>query len=310
MTLVSQTLSRLAVGAPERHRNLTIIPLLDGRDGASPYLTLHDALEAGILEITEVSEAGSVPTLQARNKGDRGVLILDGEELVGAKQNRIVNVTILVAAHATVAIPVSCVEQGRWAWRSRHFGESKQTMHAAGRRRNIREVSESLKQSRSYRGDQMEVWDEVAAKARRMNVESSTGALGDVYNEHDESLDDYGRGFQPSRGQVGAVFAVNGRVRGLELFEDSSVYRTVVGKLVRSYALDALERLNEQEKDAAPDSATVDAFLEEVGAATESRFPGVGLGETIRLESSAVVGSGLALGDQLLHLAAFATRDG
>jgi hypothetical protein len=87
MTLVSQTLSRLAVGAPERHRNLTIIPLLDGKEGASPYLTLHDALEAGLLEITEVSEAGSVPTLQARNKGDRGVLILDGEELVGAKRS-------------------------------------------------------------------------------------------------------------------------------------------------------------------------------------------------------------------------------
>jgi ARG and Rhodanese-Phosphatase-superfamily-associated Protein domain len=35
------------------------------------------------------------------------VLILDGEELVGAKQNRIVNVTILVVTQSEIVIPVS-----------------------------------------------------------------------------------------------------------------------------------------------------------------------------------------------------------
>jgi hypothetical protein len=30
------------------------------------------------------------------NKGNRPVLMLDGEELIGAKQNRIVNLSILV----------------------------------------------------------------------------------------------------------------------------------------------------------------------------------------------------------------------
>jgi hypothetical protein len=63
----------------------------------------------------EVSRGGSVPELKVVNKSDRMLLILDGEGLVGAKQNRIVNTTILIAGNTTTVIPVSCVEQGRWS---------------------------------------------------------------------------------------------------------------------------------------------------------------------------------------------------
>ena len=63
----------------------------------------------------EVSRGGSVPELKVVNKSDRMLLILDGEELVGAKQNRIVNTTILIAGNTATVIPVSCVEQGRWS---------------------------------------------------------------------------------------------------------------------------------------------------------------------------------------------------
>ncbi len=65
--------------------------------------------------------AGSVPDLRVINRAEKMVLILDGEELVGAKQNRIVNTTILVAAQSTLVIPVSCVEQGRWSYRTLSF---------------------------------------------------------------------------------------------------------------------------------------------------------------------------------------------
>ncbi len=55
--------------------------------------------------VTEVSEAGSVPFLQVANGADRPLLLLDGEELIGAKQNRILNTTVLVAARTEVTIP-------------------------------------------------------------------------------------------------------------------------------------------------------------------------------------------------------------
>ena len=68
--------------------------------------------------------AGSVPELLVENMGDIRVLFIEGEELVGAKQNRILNTSILVAAKSKTKIPVSCVEQGRWGYKSKFFGSS------------------------------------------------------------------------------------------------------------------------------------------------------------------------------------------
>ncbi len=64
------------------------------------------------------------------NHADIDALILDGTELRGAKQNRMVNITIIVGKHSEAPIPVSCVEQGRWAYRSRGFTSSKRTLLA------------------------------------------------------------------------------------------------------------------------------------------------------------------------------------
>ena len=61
------------------------------------YLTLEQALDRDFVQITEMDQAGSVPELRLINKGKKKVLIVEGEELVGAKQNRIVNATFLIA---------------------------------------------------------------------------------------------------------------------------------------------------------------------------------------------------------------------
>src|ERR1700730_11677852 len=100
--------------------------------GEPPMLTLREVPEVAQFLATvltgepvrhggEVSEAGSVLFLKVVNGADRQLLLLDGEELLGAKQNRILNTTVLVDAHTEVIIPVSCVEQGRWGYRGRQF---------------------------------------------------------------------------------------------------------------------------------------------------------------------------------------------
>ena len=40
------------------------------------------------VRITEISEGGSVPDLRVAKVGDLPLLLLDGQQLVGAKQNR------------------------------------------------------------------------------------------------------------------------------------------------------------------------------------------------------------------------------
>jgi hypothetical protein len=99
------------------HRNLTLVPLRgEGHQARfQDYLLASEAIDAGVLTVTEVDEAGTVPELLAVNDADRPILLIDGEELQGAKQNRIVNTSVLLPPKSKKRIPVSCVEEGRWS---------------------------------------------------------------------------------------------------------------------------------------------------------------------------------------------------
>lgn len=101
-----------------------MLPILREDVGPPAYEMFGAAASAGSITITEVSESGVFAQLQAVNVGARPVLLLDGEEVTGAKQNRIVNLTVLVDAVTVVELPVSCVEQGRWSMQSRAFSEA------------------------------------------------------------------------------------------------------------------------------------------------------------------------------------------
>jgi hypothetical protein len=64
---------------------------------------------------------------------------------VGAKQNRILNLSVLVLAHKTIVVPASCVEAGRWHAQSAELGSAGRTHYAAGRARKASQVSASLR---------------------------------------------------------------------------------------------------------------------------------------------------------------------
>ena len=93
-TLIADYLSKLEFGELQSFKNMGVIPFLTSINGSPKYLTLKQALEKKLLNVKEVDEGGSVPELKVINKAKVSVL-LDGEELVGAKQNRVVNTTIL-----------------------------------------------------------------------------------------------------------------------------------------------------------------------------------------------------------------------
>src|SRR5438046_712416 len=120
------------------------------------------APSAAAVTIGEVSAAVEVPALSVVNDADRPVLLLDGEELVGARQNRILNTTVLVAAQATLRIPVSCVEQGRWSYRGKRFDPGDASLFACARAKKAARVSASLRERGAHTSDQGEIWRDVA----------------------------------------------------------------------------------------------------------------------------------------------------
>src|SRR5438270_9227918 len=118
---IAESLTALKLGEPQTYVDLTLFPLIGDPEAAPGYVLLDEALERHLVHVTEVSAGGRVPELAFENSSDETVLLVDGDELVGAKQNRVVNLSILVAAGKTLVIPVSCVEQGPWVYRSGGF---------------------------------------------------------------------------------------------------------------------------------------------------------------------------------------------
>ncbi len=242
MNILDDAFDGITLGAAQHFENLSVLPLI-GRQGGEPrYDTLDHALGAGSLRVTETSDAGSVPEIRVLNHGARPVLIIDGDELVGAKQNRTVNLTILVPAQSDLVVPVTCVEAGRWHARSGQFASAQRTHFAEGRAAKSRQVTQSLRTRGVAAADQGQVWSAIAAKAERLQARSSTEAMSDVFEAHAAGVDAYVRAITPTERQCGAVFVIDGRALGLDLFDSAHTFRAMLPRLVRGYAIDAIDR--------------------------------------------------------------------
>ena len=301
---IEDALESIELGAPQVHLNLALFPLIGHGVREPDYLLLDEALERKLARVTETSEAGRVPELAFENSSAEKILLVDGDELVGAKQNRIVNLSILVGAGQKVVIPVSCVEQGRWAYRTRDFAPAKRALFAKARAKNSAQVSRTLYQSGLRTSDQREIWKDVAAKATLFQSASDTGAMGDIYQSRKSELAAYAAAFRAEPRQRGAVVAIDGKVAGLELFDSAATFSKYLAKLVDSYALDAIE--TNRGKPLCPPEAAARDFIESLKKAAAKPFAALGEGEDVRLTGDGVTGGALAAGGRVVHLAGHA----
>lgn len=306
-TQIAETLLHLQLGDPVTFKNLSMFPLLNGVTGSPDYLTLEDALQANLVTVSEVHEGGVVNNLKVTNRAPQAVLIVDGEELIGAKQNRVVNLTILVPAEQTVVIPVTCVEQGRWHHVSRHFRTSRQAMPSTMRARKAEQVYYRRMTTGEAYADQTALWDEIAVRQMEMDVHSPTASMADIYDRFDVTLRDYERAFEPLSGQVGALFAINGRIVSLDVFDYASTCARFFPKLLRGCALDAISYFQPQFTPLS--MSAVKDFLHRVAHADAQAFPAVGEGEDVRFRAAGVIGAALIARDRTVHLCAFTSPD-
>jgi hypothetical protein len=267
------------------------------------YTTLDDALAATTLEVTEVNEGGSVPVLKVVNKGDTLVFLMAGEQLIGAKQNRVLNASIMVAAQSELPIPVSCVEAGRWHYRSRHFSSSGTSSHALLRKMMSSHAHEGYRAHGTPSSKQGEVWNEVSRKLGSLGSHSDSAALDKTYEDHRQRLDDVLGQLRVPADCSGVVFAFEGKIAGADLFDKPATLAKLWPKLVRSHALDVLEVA---EAKAAPMTAeAVQQWLRSAAAAKAEPFKSPGLGDDVRLQGDTVVGAGLVVEDHPVHVELF-----
>lgn len=302
MRVLDEFVSNLYVGEAQEFEALRIMPVFIRQDRAFPYLDLEEALKRNVVEVTEVSEQGSVPALLVKNTGDLDVIVLDGEELIGAKQNRIVNTTIIIPARSTVEIPVSCVEARRWGYNSRSFSSSRNLSYASLRARKHRSVTDNLRRFGVHRSDQGEIWRDIDSKMSRVAATPSpTAAMRDMYDstvspEAERRLD---AELQYREGQAGYLAFVRGGFAGGDVFGSAELCRGKLAKLARSHYLDALDRAVDFP------ALTAEEVVRQVRAARQEQFATVGKGAEVRFEGSDVQGTCKLVGDFIPHLMVF-----
>jgi hypothetical protein len=308
-TTLAPFIETLKVGDGMGHLNLTLVPLRGEGHGHLDYTLAADAIAAGVLTVTEVSEGGSVPQLAVVNEATKMVLFLDGEELVGAKQNRILNTSVLVAPKSQTKIPVSCVEQGRWRYAAPDFragGYSPSKLRA----RKSRDVTHNLMAEGRAVSDQGAVWEEVAANHASLGSHSPTMAMHDAIEQRRELLDGYLKALPYPQGARGVWVSISGGFAAMDLFDRSETLERVWPRLMTGYALDALAARNRKDPPLVPRGALV--ILERLGHVACQPCPSVGVGEDWRFEAEDLVGQALVAEGVCVHLSAFPNeaRDG
>jgi hypothetical protein len=255
-------------------------------------------MEAGTVTVAEVTDQGSVPELVVQNQGDRRALFLEGEELRGAKQNRILNTSVLVPARTRLTIPVSCVEHGRWSRKTAFFLSSK-TISPYHLRHGLKSsVTRALKEKRGHRSDQAKVWADVKMQQDALAVPSGTSALADTYEKYEAQVAQAQEALKYVPRACGLAVALGPQVVTADLFDKPETCEKVWGRLLSGLVLDALV---EAKADGSPDVAQVYQLFHEAKNAAWAQTEAVGEGQEYRAEFNGKVGSALLLDGALVH---------
>jgi hypothetical protein len=334
---VSEYISGLEWGNVQEFKNMAVMPIIDSSEEFSIYLTLKEALDMNMLKITEVNDSGSVPQLKAKNMSELPVLILDGEELVGAKQNRVLNTTILLKGDSETLIPVSCTEEGRWSYNSPEFRDEGSVISHSIRGSKRRSVSTFMARRNSYASDQSEIWGEINHNLRDNGTVSPTRSHRDYYQRKLPHIKDYLDAFDLEEYQVGILVFIDGKIKGIDTVSSPVAYKNLHEKLLKSYALEAVldknnskssapskksEKFIENIKDAMGSvlnknnstntdySKKSEKFIENIKDAPESKLKSLGHGWDHRFESESVLGSALLCQGEIIHASFFKNEIG
>jgi len=302
-TIAPHLAVEITVAAPTVVGSLAVFPLIADRSPSVRYISFAEAVQRGAT-VKELPGGASVNDLIVHNPLDVSVLLYEGEEVIGAQQNRTFDVSAFVAANSVLQVPVSCVEAGRWdgGRHSESFEPAPQTANPRLRRMKNTHARASLAAGLEARAVQGEVWREVADTAGRHGVNSHTGAMHDVFERRREQLDAVAGAVEMHCSQVGMLAAIGGRFVVLDHVSEVEAFAALHGPLLQGYALDALEAPT------APPPSIDDArdFVELLLGAPCTPGPAVGLGEGLRFAFGGLAGTGLICEGELVTLTAFA----
>jgi ARG and Rhodanese-Phosphatase-superfamily-associated Protein domain len=264
------------------YENLTVFPVVSssGYD-THEFLTLEEGLSRGDVVVREqgadtmvrdrdgvrpaVRNYGgpSVNQLVLVNRSKQPLILLAGELVSGGKQDRVIAKDRIVAPGAEpLPLDVFCVEHGRWS-QGANFTAAKTIVHPSVREQAAMKQSQSDVWASVTAGSTAAAPAGVAAPAPRvaqrdlsiaMELEAPTQSYAKLYESSrvapsvDAMVNEVQRRFRKEtsglKGErvVGVVVAYGGEVAWSDIFASADLFEQYWGKLLRSYAVEAVAR--------------------------------------------------------------------
>jgi hypothetical protein len=293
-----QTITQhFTLGEPQAAGPLVVFPIFGPRPRLD-YRSFAQAIDHGAL-VRELDQGADVRALLVHNPTDLPLLVYEGEEVLGAQQNRTFDDSMLVPAAAKLRVTVSCVEAGRWDG-SRHEEPMRPSPQAADP--DLRRLKRASAHA-TGKADQAAVWAAVDGRLSAHGVESKSAAMSDLYDGRRAGIRSLADAVRPRDRQLGAVAAIDGRPVALDLVSRPEVFASLLPRLAQGYALHALNAGAAHAPRHDPRAAR--AFLAEALAAPMVSGPTPGMGRRFALGTAHAIGSGLAHGEELIQLSAF-----
>ncbi len=255
--------------------------------------------------VEEMDEPASISHVVVSNNSGSPLLIPEGQILVGAKQNRIINVTVLVAGGVKCALPVSGVEQGRWRYASPYF-ELRYYAPPSLRYKKLKSIQSNRSESGAAASNQSEVWQEVQHCIDRVKAWSETISLTDACESVRERLNQRRKHLALPETTAGILVGRRDRIVGMDLFDSPTTFKTLWGRLADAYLFEGLRGPGDAP---ATPSALAQRFIERLGNVARARVPALALGDELEIVDEGLAGTALLYDSRLCQLAVFGNEE-
>ena len=239
MQLFKEAIQHITIGVSEQFGDLTITPVHILEEAPlNGYVGFDHLFDSGMVEALEVSESGVVGRISVNNMSDDSLCLFDGEALVGAKQNRIVERSLIVPPKTEIAVPVNCVERGRWSGLGGRGRFHKSEFAATP---SMKMSKAQMLKERRIGEIQSEMWASVDRVAACHDVRSSSDDLGEIYEGMNRSQ------FRAMENYVSSMQSHGYMIDGIhnpfiEIFGSIEFCRSYAKKAVRAWMTESAKR--------------------------------------------------------------------
>ncbi|MCS7233986.1 MAG: hypothetical protein NZ900_07795 [Synergistetes bacterium] len=290
--------NNLEVREPMFLRNVVIYPLQAPEEGFSrEFLTLED----GGFSISEL-DAPNIDSVMFRSLSNTPFFILDGEELLGAQQDRVVNTSLWLEGAEAFEIPVSCIEQRRWGG-GKVFSPGTTLLTPSLRKVLCEGVTRSLSEGKGYKSDQRSLWNSINKTLTTLKVSSKTFSFHDAYNNLKNEIESYIEEMKDLGEEISGFVIETPALIAVDLFGSRRILSRFLKKLLRSYLIEGFVgkgRVNLSVK-------RIKSFIKStLISGFKDYFTPSSVSKEIRFgESSELLGKVLIVEESILHLSLF-----